>query len=215
MGGPGSGRRPRASNGVNGHAAAAPAAARVTFADLFGKMPPAPAAPPDPGTPTSVPQPPSFLAAAPTPPAPPTATPPTERAGNRSFAETAAYVTVNLGVVVIGDHLRRRKLEPREVSREDLDRTKETTADAIVRAVGDAEIPWWAGLCAAWGNLYLAMRVGATPLEPAAATSSSASTTAPPAPASPLGQAPPPKPPPPPPEPGAGSYTAPAIPLIS
>ena len=213
MGGVGSGRRPRVvANGTNGHAL--PAGPRVTFADLYAKVPPAPAAPP-PGALLSGPiaQPSPQLST--TPPAP-IPTPPLERAGNRSFAETTAYVAVNLGVTVIGDHLRRRKLEPREVSREDLDRTKETTADAIVRAVGDAEIPWWAGLAAAWGNLYLAMRVGATPLAPAAAittttTEPASSATTTPA-ASPLGQAPPPPRPPP---PRDLSASAPSIPLIS
>lgn len=198
MGGPGSGRR-KIANGSNGHPVVGP---RVTFGDLFGKItPPAAAAPflPPPQTP------------APTPPPAPPPPSPAESSGNRSFAKMAGYVSTNIGVAVIGDHLRRRRLEPREVSREDLERTEQATSDAIVRSLGDMEVPWWAGLATAWGNLYLAMRVGARPLpaadtttapSSAAAATTTTTTTPPPAP-SPLGQVPPPrKPPPPPPAPG-------------
>jgi hypothetical protein len=196
MGGPGSGRR-KVQNGTNGHAPAAP---RVTFAELFAKMPAAGPAPEPTASPSPIP-------ASPAPAAPvaaPASTPPAERSGNRAFSDMAAYVATNVGVTVLAGSIRRGKHEPREVPQEDLDRCKDATADAFVRALGDAEVPWWAGLATAWGNLYLAMRVGAKPLRPAPASSSSESPASsssespasrsapPPAPPSPLGQGPPP-----------------------
>ena len=91
---------------------------------------------------------------------------PVVREENRSFANLMGYVGTNVGVLVIGDHLRKRGLEPKEPGPEDLDRTTDATADAIVMAIGDAAIPWWGTLAAAWGNLYLAMRMGARRLTP-------------------------------------------------
>ena len=195
MGGPGSGRRKvtNGSNGSNGHTPPA-AGPRVTFGDMFAKMAAAAPAPAVAPVPTPTPPTPGPAQPAPAPP---------ERAGNRSFAELAGYVAVNVGVVVIGDGIRKGGREPREVPQEDLDRTIAATSDAIVRGLGDMEVPWWAGLATAWGNLYLAMRVGAKPLEAASsppaepATTTTTTATTSPAPAlqpSPLGQAPPPQP---------------------
>jgi len=91
---------------------------------------------------------------------------PVVREENRSFANLMGYVGTNVGVLMIGDHLRKRGLEPKEPGPEDLDRTTDATAEAIVMAIGDAAIPWWGTLAAAWGNLYLAMRMGARRLSP-------------------------------------------------
>ena len=187
MGGPGSGRRPKlgAVNGHNGHAPAP--ASRVTFADLFAKLPDAPA-PANADAQSSNPQ---TVNPVP-PPAPATVapTPPPEKSANRSFADMASYVAVNVGISVIGDSMRNKKppLEPRELSQEDVDKTTKATADAIVRGLGDLEVPWWAGLVTAWGNLYLAMRVGAKPLKPAESAPETSTTTTTTPPPSPLGQ---------------------------
>ena len=187
MGGPGSGRRrvvvANGTNGMNGHTPAIPSGPRVTFADVISKMQAAP-----PVASGSLDSPKVLDVSAP-------AAPPTPE-GNRSFASMAGYIAVNVGVSVIGDHIRRRGYEPREVSGEDLDRTTEATADAFARALGDLEVPWWAGLAAAWGNLYLAMRVGATKLPPKLPAGADTTTTpSSPAPPSPLGQVLPPRPP--------------------
>jgi hypothetical protein len=139
-----------------------------------------------------------------TPPAAPAPLP--DRDGNRSFAQLVGYVSANIGVAVIGDHLRKKGLEPHEPSAEDIDRTTEATADAIVVALGDMAVPWWGAICAAWGNLYLSMRVGAKRIEPPAELAAAAPTTTP---STPLGQPMPARrPATPPPRPGG---TLPAI----
>ena len=203
MGGPGSGRRPASQTNGSGWAPPPPVRS-VTLGEMLASVRPAP-------TTSSPPPPPPPALATPTP------TPPAERAGNRSAAEIIAYIGTNLGVVVIGNYCRRHGKEPRDPSHDDLDRTKEATADAIVRALGDAEVPWWLGLATAWGNLALSMWVGAKPLPDADAAELAATTPTTPTPTttttppSPLGQAPPPRDPrrpPPPPRGGAGGLPA-------
>lgn len=177
MGGPGSGRHKGHSRvagdpdpPANGHANG-----RVTFGQMFATLPataPAPAIPDaQPGTPPPVAGPAPRAAAA----APP-------REENRSFAKLVGYVSANVAVAVIGDDLRRKGFEPREPSSEDVERTSEATADAIVVALGDMSVPWWGVLLASYGNLWLSMRVGAQRLEPP----DQAPATTPPS--SPLGQ---------------------------
>ena len=129
--------------------------ARPTFGQLLANLQPGQgAAPPAPGEPVT-----GQLLDADT-------GAPVVREENRSFANLMGYVGTNVGVLVIGDHLRRKGFDPREPGPEDLERTTDATAEAIAMAIGDAAIPWWGTLAAAWGNLYLAMRVGARQLSP-------------------------------------------------
>ena len=87
------------------------------------------------------------------------------RQENQSFAKLVAYVGTNVGVLAIRDSLKKSGLEPHEPDPDDVERTTDATADAIARALGDAEIPWWGTLVAAWGSLYLSMRLGARPIK--------------------------------------------------
>lgn len=107
--------------------------------------------------------PPSSEAAPAAPPAPAPA--PVRRAENELFSRLVGHVSTRIGVLLIRDHLRKRELEPEEPSEDDVERATDATADAIARALGDAEVPWWGGLACAWGNLYLTMRMGARKLE--------------------------------------------------
>ena len=212
MGGPGSGRKPKAKVKLksqpeprsldwqkevlarNGHHLAGPTVGpRVTFGQMFATVPvAAPAAPPD-----AHPIHPPGASVGPAPPQPaPLA--PVERPGTRSFANLVGYVSANVGVAVIGDHLKRKGFEPHEPPPEDVDRAASATADAVVVAIGDAEVPWWGAVVASWGNLYLAMRVGAKRAEPSEVMAPAAETArpSPSLPASPLAAPAPPKVPP-------------------
>jgi hypothetical protein len=181
----------------------APAGPRPTFGQLLGNLSPGPGgAPPPAGQPVAG----EVVEVV--------------REENRSFCQLVGYVSTNVGVLVIGDSIRRKGLEPSEPGPEDIERTTEATADALARAIGDAAVPWWAALACAWGNLYLSMRVGARPLSPEEIAQRESvqvdQQQAPPAPAPPAGTAapvigqgvPPPRPRPPAPA-GAGSTFAP------
>lgn len=84
-----------------------------------------------------------------------------ERPANRSFAKMASQVAAHVAVLAISDSIRKKGLEPNPPDDEDLEACAEQTETAFVRALGDAEVPWWAGMALAYGNLYVGMRVGA------------------------------------------------------
>lgn len=162
---PGAGRKPNAAAAGAGGESAAPAGKRVTLGEVLEKLraAPSPATVSPPftgagagmGAGTGVPA-----------TAPAEVIDPRVREENRSFANLVGYLGTNVGVLVIGDSIRKGGREPREPAPDDLDRTQEATAEAVAVALGDAIIPWWGALLAAWGNLYLTMRIGATPIAP-------------------------------------------------
>lgn len=156
---PGAGRKPKAAAAET---PPAPAGPRPTFGQVLQNLQ---QAAPQPGA-TS---PPAVLAGRepPAPAAPPAEATPVVREENRSFARMVGYVGTNIGVLVIGDAIRKGGREPNEPSDQDLEQTTDATAEAIARGLGDMSVPWWAGLCASWGNLYLSMRIGSKVLTPA------------------------------------------------
>lgn len=86
-------------------------------------------------------------------------------AANQSFAEMAAYVATGVAVVGFGKQLKSEGLEAGEPDSRAMDAAVRCTTEGIVIALGDAQVPWWAGMAVALGNLYLSMRMGAKPVD--------------------------------------------------
>lgn len=89
---------------------------------------------------------------------------PPERA-NRMFARMAAQAATSIAVISFGKIIAREGLEPQTPGDDDIEAAEKATEEGISIAVGDAAIPWWAGMALAYGNLYVTMRMGAKPPE--------------------------------------------------
>lgn len=114
----------------------------------------------------------------------PPAAPPLEQlpAENSSFCSLAGTLTANLAVIVCAASLRKSGIEPREPDEDDIEEAGESAASAYRRGLGDAPVPWWAGLCASFANLYIGMRVGGRKMSADEREASQAKAAAPPPP---------------------------------
>lgn len=194
------GRRPTLGEALNALRPAAPAT--PTPATPGGPAPPAPPL----GTPPPAPLPPSSPAWGPPP-------------ENQMFADVAGFVAPAIAVVAFTKSIEKDgKLRVRDVDPDAMEKAADITSRSIVRALGNTEVPWWAGLALAYANLYLNMRMGAERIDapvPKQAGLEQAAAAAASSPAGPLGQAPqrkPPAPPPPPrPAPAPGLSRLPTI----
>jgi len=150
-----------------------PFAPRPTLGDLLGVAPPAAAAAPQ------VDQPGPALVPPPIGPSPEVQT----------FAGFASKTITAVGVSVIGGVIRRKRREPNEPDEDVIDRVNELQTQLIAERIGNQQIPTWAILVTAWGQLGLSMAMGAKPIEGASAgePSDARAEGAPPAP-SPAGK---------------------------
>lgn len=86
---------------------------------------------------------------------------PTPKPANRMFAKMAASAATSVAVISFTKLIQKEGLEPNEPGDDDVEAAERATEEGIALAVGDTEIPWWAGMALAYGNLFVSMRVGA------------------------------------------------------
>lgn len=83
----------------------------------------------------------------------------------QTFAGFASQTITAVGVSVIGGIIRRKRREPNEPDDDVVERVNELQTQLIAERLGNQQIPTWAILMTAWGQLGMSMAMGAKPIE--------------------------------------------------